>query len=137
MTTFMSDQYGCGSTPSTPTPMCLHVCSTPAHCATGSPAYDADNYRCTNGLCEFIGCTGDAECAAAVGASYGCHAFEGWGYPVCLPRCSGASDCVIASGGPLYDADNYECDEGFCRWIGCHAAGECESSLMYDDAVCR
>jgi hypothetical protein len=133
--TYMSDDYGCGTVPGYPAPMCLHTCVTPGDCATASAAYDADNYRCTGGLCEYIGCRSDPECATL--GNYGCHAFAGWIYPFCTQRCATAADCAVPTGGTLYDVDNYACEGGYCRWIGCHDAGECRDSLMDPDAVCR
>ena len=44
-------------------PTCVKGCQVPADCSLGSPAYDADNYACTAGACEYLGCQSDAECA--------------------------------------------------------------------------
>jgi hypothetical protein len=118
-------------------PTCLKTCSTPGDCAVGNVAYDADNYRCTGGLCEYTGCNSAQECSAGVGAGYGCHQFQGWTYSTCVATCGSAADCAIANGGTLYDADNYECSAGHCRWNGCNSTSECLSSLMNAAYECR
>jgi hypothetical protein len=135
--TYMSTAYACGNVGSLPFDTCLQKCTAPADCATTSAAYDADNYRCTGGLCEYTGCNSDPECATSFGSSYGCHAVAGLAYPVCQLRCSTAGDCVVASGGTLYDGDNYACDAGYCRWTGCNATSECTDSLMNSGYECR
>jgi hypothetical protein len=46
--------------------VCLSRCTTAADCAMSLPAYDADNYRCDNGVCAYLGCHDDAECDASI-----------------------------------------------------------------------
>lgn len=41
---------------------CVRTCSTPADCASPSAPYDADNYACVAGACEWRGCNTTAEC---------------------------------------------------------------------------
>ncbi len=41
---------------------CLHTCTTPTDCATPSAPYDADNYDCVGGVCQYTGCNTTAEC---------------------------------------------------------------------------
>ncbi len=41
---------------------CLHTCTTPTDCATSSAPYDADNYDCVGGVCQYTGCNTTAEC---------------------------------------------------------------------------
>ncbi|HUH03090.1 MAG TPA: hypothetical protein VML75_13935 [Kofleriaceae bacterium] len=135
--TFMSTAYACGTVSGISLPSCLQTCGGSADCATANVAYDADNYRCTSGLCEYTGCNSEQECATGIGANYGCHQFAGWSYPTCVPRCGTAADCAIANGGTLYDADNYVCDGGYCRWDGCNSTSECTSSLMNTAYECR
>jgi len=135
--TYQSTNYACGNVGGLPFDTCLQKCGAPADCATASAAYDADNYRCTGGLCEYIGCNSDQECTTSFGSGYGCHAIAGLAYPVCQARCTTAGDCAIANGGTLYDADNYACDGGYCRWTGCNSTSECTDSLMNSGYECR
>lgn len=45
---------------------CILPCAGAADCAAAtSPAYDADNYACTNARCEYLGCNDNAECSAS------------------------------------------------------------------------
>jgi len=46
----------------------------------------------------------------------------------CLEQCTAPADCVTA-GSALYDADNWECDAGACRWLGCASQAECRQGL--------
>jgi len=55
--------------------------------------------------------------------------------PFCQMWCSSVADCVTASAA--YDADNYECDEGVCRYTGCTSDAECQESMMSSQYVCR
>jgi hypothetical protein len=41
---------------------CVLTCSTVADCDQGQLAFDADNYACADGYCEYTGCNSDAEC---------------------------------------------------------------------------
>lgn len=41
----------------------------------------------------------------------------------CQLTCERPADC--AGGGPQNGVDNFACDEGVCRWLGCHE-GECQ-----------
>lgn len=41
---------------------CWHTCTTPSDCATPSAPYDADNYDCVSGICQWTGCNTNAEC---------------------------------------------------------------------------
>ncbi len=135
--TYMTNAYACGNVGDLPFDTCLHTCTAASDCAIASPAYDADNYRCTGGLCDYTGCNSDQECVTAFGSAYGCHAVAGLSYPTCQTRCTTASDCAIANGGSLYDVNNYSCDAGYCRWTGCNTTGECIDSLMNSGYECR
>src|SRR4051812_40834274 len=42
---------------------CAKECQTAADCKLDDGAYDTDNFACTGGACEFLGCKTDAECA--------------------------------------------------------------------------
>ena len=78
---------------------------------------------------------GDADVDADADADTDADAEVGETLPTCWMRCSSATDCVTAS--PAYDEDNYECDEGLCRYTGCTDDGECEGAFMSDAYVCR
>lgn len=55
---------------------CYKGCTTAADCgfAVSGPAYDSDNFTCTNGLCLYSGCHNDEECS---GTTEGMICFEG------------------------------------------------------------
>lgn len=43
--------------------------------------------------------------------------------PMCINPCETAADCD--SGVPWADADNFECDDGLCIYLGCNSNAEC------------
>jgi len=126
-------------------PQCVDTCSTSADCGSGTAAFDADNYACVGGQCEYRGCRDDAECAATFSsARYVCRraSLPDVGIPVptaernCVLGCTSASDCVTSSGA--FDADNYVCNaEGACVYAGCNDDAECRASFMAERYVCR
>lgn len=132
---FSSTDYVCGTLPGAPFPMCYLACDTVADCVTASVLYDADNYACTGGKCEWQGCNSTPECQDALSSpDYVCAAAEGALYPSCQYACSTVADCDL--GSSLYDADNYECNGTFCVWQGCNSTAECIDSLMSSDYIC-
>jgi hypothetical protein len=117
-------------------PLCYSTCAIPADCATpGSVLTDADNYACSNGLCQYTGCTGTPECAAVFGADYVCVLHPGATFPGCVKACATPADCVLPS--PLFDMDNYACTSGGCQWLGCTAADECRTVYNDPTYVCE
>lgn len=70
---FGSPDYRCEARGGADIASCWPTCGTVADCAQASPAYDADNYACTDGVCEYTGCNSTAECMA-IGADYVCDA---------------------------------------------------------------
>jgi len=116
-----------------PTPaldFCQLGCTTEADCTTASPAFDMDNYRCAGGLCEYTGCVDDAECQATFSSvDYVCRD-PGTGLRSCLEGCAVSADCGSAS--PAFDADNYACDSGTCRYLGCNTDAECQGTFSAD-----
>lgn len=54
---------------------------------------------------------------------------------VCQLACEAAADCGSAS--PAFDADNYACEGGVCRYTGCRSDDECRATFSRDDYVCR
>jgi hypothetical protein len=68
---FMSQGYVCAAS-GAGFDTCWPTCSAPADCATASPVFDADNYECTGGRCQWTGCNSTSECAAANGGDWVC-----------------------------------------------------------------
>jgi hypothetical protein len=66
----LGSNYTCADQSGLPT--CLQTCVTPADCATAGLAYDADNYACSAGTCEYLGCNDDTECVDLLGAGAQC-----------------------------------------------------------------
>jgi hypothetical protein len=123
---------GGGSGPADPgPPICLYACSTPADCDTGGgDPFTADNYECTGGGCIYTGCNSDSECQAI--GDYVCRDF-GAGVATCVLACAAPADCDIGGGEP-FTAENYECSDGGCRYLGCTSDTECTGLGNY---VCR
>lgn len=102
--------------------VCLNPCESPDDCGNdGDPLYNPEHYSCQSGACVFDGCTSDAECEQSLGAAYGCD--DSLETPSCVATCSTVDDCTKQDS--LNDADNYECDGGFCRFLGCNDDQEC------------
>ena len=119
--------------PPPPTPLCQRACTAPADCASGTALYDATHYACESGACRWLGCRGDPECAAAFGSSrYACRTVSG--LSLCVQTCAVAADCATSA---AFDADNYACDAGACRYLGCNDDAECASTFTSDRYVCR
>jgi hypothetical protein len=107
---------------------CIRACSVPADCATPLPSNDADNFRCTNGGCDYAGCNDTAECEGTYpGMTAVCADGAGTGVRVCTPTCTTLEDCSL--GGVAVDADNYRCDNGLCVYLGCRSDSECAPAL--------
>jgi hypothetical protein len=105
--------------------ICVFACSSPADCDYGAgPAWDADNYACVDGGCQYQGCNSEAECQGQTG-NLTCRD-TGAGVAYCQTACSIPADCAIG-GGAAYDADNYACDAGVCVYQGCNSVAECMS----------
>ena len=141
-TTFSNPDYVCRD-PGTGLASCLESCATSADCGSGTPAFDADNYRCDGGVCIYTGCNTDAECESTFIGGYGCFDVEPPATPLPLPtatrncvrRCATADDCATDSGA--FGADNYRCEAAACRWEGCNDDAECRTSLSSSAYVCR
>ncbi|NMB75864.1 MAG: hypothetical protein GYA21_12150 [Myxococcales bacterium] len=114
---------------------CVMACQTAVDCAQSYPPWDADNYACTEGACEYLGCLSDEECQAVPSMeSYLCRSLYG-SWPFCQPGCATAADCDL--GSPAYDADNYACRDGLCVYLGCRSDAECRASITAYPTVCR
>jgi hypothetical protein len=110
---------------------CLAACAGKADCPhpsrVDSPLYGADNYECKNGVCSYIGCHSDAECQAGIpgtALTWVCSSAL-HGFPICSTPCDTAADCTYLAGNPIFDVDNYACDQGICRHLGCQSDAEC------------
>ncbi|MGZ5970701.1 MAG: DUF7478 domain-containing protein [Polyangiales bacterium] len=55
--------------------------------------------------------------------------------PFCTMTCASSSDCATASAA--FDADNYACESGTCRYVGCLSDSECTSSFASSAYACR
>ena len=108
--------------------MCTKKCDTVSACDLGVSMYSEDNYECVGGYCDYIGCTGDAECQEGMmNADYVCADPFDWGIDTCTIGCDTPADCATG-GGVAYDADNYDCVDNVCKYSGCNSTSECENS---------
>lgn len=109
--------------------VCIQACATAADCALGAAgsAYDEDNYACDQGACTYLGCYSDAECDVGQTGSLVCRANPGT-LPTCVMACSSSAECGIPgdTSGP-FGPDNYACDDGGCRYLGCNTDAECQT----------
>jgi len=125
------------------TKSCMADCTTGADCPMSGvtdPVYDADNYACAGGHCSYEGCNTDGECAAslaATGKEWKC-VENSWGFPICTMTCQSPADCVYVDNVATFDADNYACENGFCRYLGCNDDVECAAVYAYaeQDYIC-
>ena len=66
-TSGLSDpRYSCDPVPGLGFSSCYLTCGVPSDCvpAGAGVAFDADNYRCLAGSCQYLGCNSDSECQA-------------------------------------------------------------------------
>lgn len=129
---FSDPSYVCRTVAGTPT--CVKGCTMVSDCNLGSAAFDADNYSCAAGFCDYKGCNNDNECKSSfANPTYVCRNLSG--IPMCGKGCTTAADCNL--GSAAFDADNYKCTAGFCEYKGCNDDNECKSSFSNPDYVCR
>jgi hypothetical protein len=111
---------------------CAVACNAPADCALpGGAAWDEDNWACDGGACNYLGCTSDDECAPSMVCRDHPGVLElllGYDAPSCVPACTSAADCDL--GAEPTTADNYACEDGGCRWIGCLDDAECPGTQI-------
>lgn len=115
--------------------ICRRACAVAADCATpGTRLYDASHHTCDAGLCRWLGCRADAECAEAFGSpSWGCR--DQRGLMQCVQLCASAADC--GNGTATHDADNYLCSSGICDYQGCNDDAECAATFGGARYICR
>jgi hypothetical protein len=119
-------------------PSCVRACAAPADCAVASPLFEADNHRCEDGACRWLGCEDTAECTSALAdPRYVCDPYPDLGLNLCVLECRVAADCVPAGALPAYDLDNLACEGGRCRYLGCRSVDECRGNTSDDSYVCQ
>jgi hypothetical protein len=129
--TFGSPDFVCSQAGALPT--CQSTCSAAIDCATATPLTDEDNWACERDACVYLGCVSDLECQEALQAvNYVCADLGG--ASTCVQTCSAPFDCLTPT--PLYDLDNWTCEDDRCVWIGCLSDLECQESLMSPTSVC-
>jgi hypothetical protein len=133
---FMNPNYACETLAGSSLPTCNATCTVVADCVSASPLTDDDNYACTNGRCEYLGCQSTSECTTAfMDPNYVCETAPGSSLAGCYPTCTVVADCVAAS--PLTDDDNYACTNSRCEYLGCQSTSECTTAFMNPDYVCE
>jgi len=118
-----------------PMPTCTVTCSNDEECTVlGNPTmgiYDEDNWACVDGSCRWTGCHDKAECAvepSLEGKEYRCIE-SNCGMRLCLTKCAEVVDCLPSTyAGTAFDNDNYACEGGICRYLGCMSDEECTDS---------
>ena len=118
-----------------PMPTCTVTCSSDEECTIlGNPTmgiYDEDNWSCVDGACRWTGCHDNAECAAEPsleGKEYRCIE-SNCGMRLCLTKCAEVVDCLPSTyAGTAFDDNNYACEGGLCRYLGCMSDEECTDS---------
>lgn len=56
-------------------------------------------------------------------------------YRSCIKACQVPADCPDGNSDPTRTADNFECDNNFCRHLGCISDAECQESIS--GSICR
>jgi hypothetical protein len=115
---------------------CNVACTGPEQCGdtTGvSQMYGPDNYSCDDGICVWRGCNTDVECQTDLQRPTAICS-DVFALPSCVSPCQAPVDCTVPMAPPLQDADNFECVEGACSWIGCLNDAECAD---IPGTVCR
>ena len=55
----------------------------------------------------------------------------------CRASCVAPADCPPPGGLALYAPDDYACEAGVCRWLGCDDDSECRAAFGRMDYACR
>jgi hypothetical protein len=133
--TYQSAAYRCGEVDGIAVPSCYPACDDVAQCFLPTPLYDNDNWACEDNRCAWLGCVDDIECQQTYqNASYVC-ADVGGPTPTCIGTCDAPADCLQPS--PLYDGDNWACEDNRCEWLGCNTDRECANAFMNGNVVCE
>lgn len=117
---------------------CQTACKTAQDCAIPkNPLGDQNHYACTQGLCQWKGCTSTAECqAAAKTDKVVCEKAPGAPISDCVPTCTAGADCGNSQ-IPLSGPDHFTCTANRCQWKGCASTAECRTALKNDKLVCE
>jgi len=115
----------CRALPGAPYKTCNRACSDASACgAATSMLYRPENYECTDGICEYLGCSADEECQVDL-AQPDSRCVDTSPIPSCASPCEVPADCTVAGAATLQDEDNYACERGSCVWLGCLSDSEC------------
>jgi hypothetical protein len=123
-----------GGGPAVPT--CKPVCGDAGDCAQPSPAFDFDNWDCVDAACVYLGCVDAPECQDTfMSANYVCVELDGDTVPTCHPTCSSPFDCAQPT--MAFDADNWDCVDSHCEYLGCASTNECQASFASPNYACE
>ena len=126
---------------------CMALCTTPSDCVNDSispdVAFDEDNWACQDGVCAYLGCSSDQECYESylgVSGDWECHD-TGVGMSFCFRTvlCETPVDCVVGywkhpDAAPANsDENNWACQDGECRYLGCQTDDECAAVEVADE----
>jgi hypothetical protein len=135
-----SPKYVCAPSANLPFNECFRTCSAAADCTSSSAptAFDADNWACTGGKCEYKGCRSTQECTDTYESpDWTCAPSAGLSFNECVRTCSAAADCTSSSSLPAFDADNWACTAGKCEYKGCSSTQECTDTHESSSWVCK
>ena len=90
-------------------PYCHPACGDDAECMAAQICEDS---LCVVGCRDADSCVGGNVCVD-----------HGAG-PHCAVACQGPADCDLGA-GPAWDADNWACESGGCRYLGCTGDADC------------
>jgi hypothetical protein len=97
----------------------------------GDDDMDENNFECTDGMCNYLGCISTMECVLTYGDSYVCNDVHHTGVPQCFNKCDESGDvtsCIEDHDNPALDSDNYDCVLQTCFYTGCNSDDECGDS---------
>ena len=81
--------------------------------------------------------TGTSAASTTDGATTGSTTDSGGGGAgFCAPRCQSVADCLGPMPTPTPDEDNYACEAGACRYLGCKDTSECPDGGGVVSFVC-
>lgn len=118
---------------------CLTACSSANDCAVDAPLFGPENYRCSMGGCQWLGCLDAQECWDTYGdTSYVCEPQPGGNpsFMTCVKPCTSTDECAAPT-SPAFDADNYSCTQSRCKYLGCNSTSECQASFPTGNYVCE
>jgi hypothetical protein len=123
-------ETGMGGMPPDTTPTCQVTCEEASDCVRmgANPPFDDDNWLCDAGHCRWLGCLNDDECMFFGGV---CKLgfTGGTGVKSCTEACQNDASVCYETGRPIADDDNWICEDGGCKWLGCLSDQECADEL--------